>query len=88
MNPTMLLINTTAFSMVQIIITSSVGIFGIAAAMNGFLFKPMHPVVRLLIAAAGIMMMDPGVATDIVGIALFAAMFLYQYLSARKTAAA
>ncbi len=88
MNPAMLLIDTTVFSMVQIIITSSVGIFGIAAAMNGFLFKNMPPVVRLLFAAAGIMMMDPAPITDFIGLGLFALVFLYQYFGAKKLARA
>jgi len=84
MNPAMLLIDVTALSMVQIVISSAVGIFGVAAALNGFLFKHMNPVVRVAIFAAGIMMMDPQLVTDILGIVLFCAVFIWQYLGSKK----
>ena len=84
MNPAMLLIDVTLVGMVQIVITSFVGIFGVAAALNGFLFKHMNPVVRVLILVAGIMMMDPQLVTDIVGIAVFCAVFIWQYLGSKK----
>ena len=84
MNPAMLLIDVTVVGMIQIIITSFVGIFGVAAALNGFLFKHMNTVVRVLILVAGIMMMDPQLVTDIVGIALFCGVCLWQYFGSKK----
>ena len=88
MNPAMLLIDVTLVNMLQICVTSFVGIFGVAAALNGFLFKHMNTVVRVLILAAGVMMMDTQLVTDIVGIALFGGVCLWQYLGARKAKAA
>jgi len=88
MNPAMLLIDVTIFGMVQIIITSFVGIFGVAAALNGFLFKRMNMVARVLICIAGIMMMDPGLVTDLVGVAVFVVVFAWQYIGAKKVNAA
>ena len=84
----MLLIDVTALGMVQIIVTSFVGIFGVAASLNGFLFKPMNVAVRIAIFVAGIMMMDPRPITDILGIALFCAICLWQYLGSKKVKAA
>ena len=84
MNPAMLLIDVTAFKVIQIIVTSLIGIFGVAAAMNGFLFKTMSWPVRVVICVAGLMMMDPTVMTDIVGIVLMVLVLVYQHLAARK----
>ena len=84
MNPAMLLIDVTVAKMITIIVTSSVGIFGVAAALNGFLFKHMHPVIRVAILVAGVMMMDPQLITDAIGIILFCAVCLWQYMSAKK----
>jgi len=84
LNPAMLLIDVTAFNVIQIIITSLIGIFGIAAAMNGFLFKNLAWYSRILICVAGLMMMDPTVVTDLVGIVLMALVFTVQYFSAKK----
>ena len=84
MNPAMLLIDVTALKVVQIIVTSLIGIFGVAAAMNGYLFRRMSWPVRVVICVAGLMMMDPTVMTDIVGIVLMVLVLVYQHLAARK----
>ena len=84
MNPAMLLIDVTAFKVIQIIVTSLIGIFGVAAAMNGFLFQKLSWPARIVICVAGLMMMDPTVITDIVGIVLMALVLTFQFLAARK----
>lgn len=88
MNPAMLLIDTSVFSVILIVITSLIGIFGVAAAMNGYLFRMMSWPARIIICAAGLMMMDPTVVTDIVGIVLLAAVVAWQYVGAKRQAAA
>ena len=88
LNPAMLLIDVTAFGIIQIVITSLVGIFGVAAAMNGFLFKKLEWPFRVLICIGGLLMMDPTAITDIIGIVLFAAVFAWQYFGAKKERAA
>ena len=84
MNPAMLLIDVTAFKVIQIIVTSLIGIFGVAAAMNGFLFQKLSWPARIVICVAGLRMMDPTVITDIVGIILMAVVFTFQFMAARK----
>ena len=88
MNPAMLLIDVSALSIVQIVVSSFLGIFGVAAAINGHLFRKMHPIVRIATAAGGLLMMDPTPVTDIVGFALLALVFAVQYLGKKKAAAA
>ena len=88
MNPAMLLIDVTALGIIQIVITSLVGIFGVAAAMNGFLFKKLEWPCRVLICIGGLLMMDPTAITDVIGIVLFAAVFAWQYFGAKKERAA
>ena len=84
MNPAMLLIDVTAFKVIQIIVTSLIGIFGVAAAMNGYLFQKLSWPARIVICVAGLMMMDPTLITDIVGIVLMAFVLTYQFLAAKK----
>ena len=70
MNPAMLLIDVSALSIIQIVITSFLGIFGVAAAINGHLLRRMHPITRIAAAAGGLLMMDPTLITDIIGLVL------------------
>ena len=88
MNPAMLLIDVSALSIIQIVITSFLGIFGVAAAINGHLLCRMHPITRIAAAAGGLLMMDPTLITDIIGLVLLGGVFAWQYFSRKKTAAA
>ena len=88
MNPAMLLIDVSALSIIQIVITSFLGIFGVAAAINGHLLRRMHPITRIAAAAGGLLMMDPTLITDIIGLVLLGGVFAWQYFSRKKTAAA
>ena len=74
-----------ALQLIQVIVTSLIGLFGIAAAMNGHLFEKINPVFRALFAVGGICMMVPDTITDVVGIALIAALFVVQYLLRKRS---
>lgn len=86
LNPAMLFVDTSALQVVQIVITSLIGIFGVAAAMNGFLFRKIHWAVRIPLCAGGLMMMAPSVWTDIVGLVIMAAAIAWQKLGEKKVA--
>ena len=88
MNPAMLLIDVSALSIIQIVITSFLGIFGVAAAINGHLLRRMHPITRIAAAVGGLLMMDPTLITDIIGLVLLGGVFAWQYFSRKKAAAA
>ena len=84
LNPVMLLEfegmsgGMAALTLVQVIITSLIGLFGVAAGLNGHLFKEINPIFRILFIAAGLALMVPGTLTDIVGIGILVAMTLMQ----------
>ena len=73
---------------VLIVLTSLAGLYGVAAALNGHLYKPMNPLFRLLIAAGGLCMMIPGNLTDVIGVVVVVGIVLLQRASAKKSAAA
>lgn len=79
LNPAMLLVDTTAGEVVLICITSLVGIFAIAAALEGYLFQRIPWYLRVLSAAGGLMLIYPGLTTDLAGMALVGVMALLQY---------
>ena len=77
-NPTMLLIDSTPLGIVQIFITSLLGVFGLAAALEGFLFVKMPILTRVIMAIGGLLLIDPALLTDVIGIALIAGGCLIQ----------
>ena len=58
-----------------------------AAALNGFLVRAIGVLPRLLLAAGGLLMMDPAPVTDLVGVVLLGAAALWQVLGAKKAKA-
>ena len=84
LNTTMLLVDAGALQIIEIIITSLLGIFGVAACMNGHLFKAIPWPLRVILGVAGIATMYPTLITDIVGLAVMALIVVIQYFSAKK----
>ena len=84
LNPAMLLIDTTTIQVILVVITSIIGIFGVAAGLNGYLFRPLNWLFRIALIAAGLLMMDPTTVTDIIGFAVMAAVVAAQYFLAKR----
>lgn len=85
-SPALLMIDTNAMEVIRIVITSFIGIFGVAAGLEGYLKKEMNPLQRILFVVAGLMLIFPSWITDIVGIVLIAAVIVWQYAEAAKKA--
>ncbi|MCI2057286.1 MAG: TRAP transporter permease [Oscillibacter sp.] len=83
-NPTLLLMNSGFISDAEVILTSLLGIFGVALALNGFLFKKINPLLRLVVAVGGLTLMYPGWKSDLIGLVLVGGTVVYQILSAKK----
>ena len=68
----------------QVIITSLLGLFGVAVALNGNLFTKVNPLFRILFAAGGICMMVPDTLTDVIGIAIIVVLVVLQRVLAKR----
>jgi len=84
LNPAMLLINTTVWEVILICITSLIGMFGVSAALEGYLLKQMRWYERILSAAGGLLLIYPGLITDVVGLTLVGIVVLIQIISKKK----
>ena len=84
-SPALLLIDTNALQVAQIAATSLIGIFGVSAALEGYVFCDMNALVRIAMAAGGILLIDPKPLTDLIGIILIAGGLLSQKAAAGKS---
>ena len=85
LNPAMLFIDTTVPEVILICITSIVGIFGVSAALEGYLLRAMRWYERIACAVGGLLLIYPGWITDIMGLCLVAAVVLLQLVERKKT---
>ena len=84
-NPQMLFINVQGpLQVVQIVVSSLIGLFGVAAALNGFLYCKINPLLRVVLVAGGLGMMVPGTITDVAGLVLVVAVIVYQRMAAKR----
>ena len=95
-NSKMLMINASALSVVMIIVTAILGMFGISVALEGYGFNntgffynsgkgkattiAFDAVERILFAVAGILCVIPETKTDIIGVSLLAVLIAYQLI--------
>lgn len=95
-NSKMLMINASALSVVMIIVTAILGMFGISVALEGYGFNntgffynsgkrkatiiAFDAAERLLFAVAGILCVIPETKTDIIGVSLLAILIAYQLI--------
>jgi TRAP transporter 4TM/12TM fusion protein len=84
-NPAMLLIGTTPFTLIQNLITACGGMFGIGVAMIGYCLTHMKWWERIGFAIAGLMLIDPGTLTDIIGVAMLGIGLFYQWQKSKST---
>ena len=82
-NPALLLIDTNAAEVVLICVTAFIGIFGVSAALEGYLMGKMNPIIRIAFLAGGLLLIIPGTLTDIIGVAIVIAGCIYQKLLAK-----
>ena len=88
LNPAMLFIETTAWEVILICITSFVGIFAVSAALEGYFLQNMPWYQRVLIAVGGLLLIYPGWVTDLIGLVMVGAILLLQLAGKKKAALA
>ncbi len=84
LNPAMLFVDTTALEVVQITITSLVGIFAVSASLEGFMFHHIPWYQRIVCLVGGLLLIYPGLMTDVIGVALVAIVVVAQFLTRKR----
>ncbi len=80
LNPAMLFINTTWYEVLLIIITSLVGMFGVAIGMQGYAKGKVHWALRFVSVAGGLLLIYPGIVTDTIGLVLVGGVIAFQFI--------
>ncbi|QNL45770.1 TRAP transporter permease [Oscillibacter hominis] len=84
LNPAMLFIDTHWYEVVLIILTSLLGIFGVALGTEGFIYKKIPWLLRVVSIVGGLTLLYPGVVTDVIGLVLVGGIIFYQRMSAKR----
>ena len=86
-NPQMLFENVTSvFQIIQIVITALLGIFAVAAGLEGYILRPMHWPLRVLAVIGGLTLLIPGTVSDLIGLVIVAGIIALQVMQNKKAA--
>ena len=88
LNPAMVFVDTTVIEVVSIVVTSLAGMFGLSMALEGFYRGSLPAALRVVSAVGGLMLIYPGLATDLAGLLLVGGVIVFQLLKEKKAAAA
>ena len=85
LNPAMLFIDTTAGEVILICITSFVGIFAVSSSLEGYFLHHMKWYERIVSVIGGLLLIYPGVVTDVIGLGLVGVILVAQVLTRKKS---
>ncbi|MBQ7006021.1 MAG: TRAP transporter fused permease subunit [Clostridia bacterium] len=85
LSPSMLFVDNPGIGEVILIcITSFVGMFGVSAALEGYLIDHMSWYERIMSVAGGLLLIYPGLTTDIIGLALVGVVLVIQFIKKKS----
>ncbi|QAV26199.1 C4-dicarboxylate ABC transporter [Neobacillus thermocopriae] len=80
LSPQLLMIDTTMTELVWVVFTSIIGMVSIGAGMVGHWMRSLHWIERVVAVGAGVMLIDPTVWSDVIGLGSFAILLALQFI--------
>ena len=84
LSPELLMIDATVGGLALSLFTAVIGMVAISASLIGYLADHCLPAERFVLFVGGLLMIKPGITTDIVGIVVFAAVIFFQWKRKRQ----
>ena len=84
-SPEMLFIDVGSWlDIVTICLSAMLGIYGVAAGLNGFVKRKLNWVFRILFIVGGLTLIIPGWKTDLVGLILVGGLTAYEFIKSKQ----
>ena len=83
-----LLLNGSIPEVVQAVITAVIGVISLAGGMQGYLLTLCKPLERFLLISGGILLLYPGIKTDLCGLIFILVVYVLQYFRRKADNAA
>ncbi|HEX6594267.1 MAG TPA: TRAP transporter permease [Bacillota bacterium] len=77
-DPILVLVDVTAGKLIIALVTSLMGMIAVSSSMVGFFVRHSKAWEQLLLFGGGLLMIDPGFQTNIIGFAVIGGLWLYQ----------
>ena len=84
LEPSLLLMDEGFLSAALGIVTAAIGMFGIALGLEGFFKSSVIWPLRILVIIGGLLLIYPGVLTDVIGVVIVGAVVLIQIIRSKN----
>jgi len=78
--PQILIVGYSFFEIAEVVLSYGFATIALAAAVRGWLLRELHWTTRILALAATILMATPELVSDLIGLAILVAVWIYSYL--------
>ncbi len=85
-SPELLMIDATPITIAIVAVTAVIGVISLAAAVEGYLISEISLINRGMLFAGALLLMIPGLPTDVIGFVIFGAIVFYKKTQKRKLA--
>ena len=79
-----LLAQGSIFEILRSVITATIGVYALAAAVAGYLKGELSIVLRVVIFLSGMLLVNSGIITDLIGIGIIIAVYILQHVQSKK----
>jgi len=86
-NPELVLVDTTAVNVITALVTALIGMYAIGGGVSGYLQCKAKVWERILLMAGGILLVDPSMTTNLIGLAIVGIIIVIQRMRMKKEAA-
>ncbi|SET07361.1 TRAP transporter, 4TM/12TM fusion protein [Natronincola peptidivorans] len=83
-SPQLVLVDTNVIEVIMALATALIGMYAIAGAVSGYLKTNAKAWERLILAVGGVLLVNPGMLTNVLGISLTGVIFAFQIMRAKK----
>jgi TRAP-type uncharacterized transport system fused permease subunit len=66
------------------IATSSIGVIALSAGLQGYLFRKLHTIEKLLLIVSGLLFIETKMITDLMALAIFGAIVVIQFMQRKS----
>ena len=84
LDPSMLLVNAEPMEVIQIVLTSVIGMLGVCMGLMGYMASNLSMPARVIAVVGGLCMIVPGTASDLIGLAVVGAVTAYSFFVGRR----
>jgi len=84
LSPQILMIDVTMWGLIHVICTAIIGMIGVGGSMVGYMLTNLNMVERIVLFFGGLMLIDPGLVTDLIGLAIVGGSVFLQIMKRRR----